>query len=57
MANNVDVKTIEDKSILDAPATLLTADVKTTGTIAGTGSTYVVKHNGALGPGVRCATA
>ena len=27
MANNIEVKTIEDKSILDAPATLLTADV------------------------------
>ena len=31
MANNIDVKTIEDKSILDAPATLLTADVVTAG--------------------------
>ena len=27
MANNIEVKTIEDKTILDAPATLLTADV------------------------------
>jgi hypothetical protein len=49
MANNLDVKTIEDKSILDVPATLLTADARTTGTIAGSGGTYVVKHNGALG--------
>ena len=31
MANNIDVKTIEDKSILDAAATLLTADVTTAG--------------------------
>ena len=29
MANNIEVKTIEDKAILDAPATLLTADVTT----------------------------
>ena len=27
LANNIEVKTIEDKAILDAPATLLTADV------------------------------
>ena len=31
LANNVDIKTIEDKTILDAPATLLTADVTTRG--------------------------
>ena len=31
LANNVEVKTIEDKTILDAPATLLTADVVTAG--------------------------
>ncbi len=48
LANNVDVKTIEDKTILDAPATLLTADVTTAGSVAGTGSVLVVKHNGAL---------
>jgi hypothetical protein len=33
LANNVDVKTIEDKTILDVPATLLTADVTTLGVI------------------------
>ena len=35
LANNVEVKTIEDKTILDAPATLLTADVTTAGRISG----------------------
>lgn len=49
LANNVDVKTIEDKSILDAPATLLTANAKTAGAVKGSGSTLIVKHNGALG--------
>ena len=48
LANNTEIKTIEDKSILDVPATLLTADVTTTGTVNGTGSSLVVKHNGAL---------
>ena len=52
LANNVDVRTIEDKSILDAPATLLTADVVTAGTCPAappaSGSVFVVKHNGAL---------
>jgi hypothetical protein len=48
MANNVDVKTIEDKSILDAAASLLTADVVTAGTISGAGAVTIVKHNGAL---------
>ena len=35
MASNVDIKTIEDKTILDAPATLLTADVVTAGSVSG----------------------
>ena len=48
LANNIEVKTIEDKSILDAPATLLGADVTTAGRIAGTGPITVVKHNGSL---------
>ena len=51
LANNVDVKTIDDKSILDAPAQLLTADVVTPGSVAATsgpGSLLVVKHTGAL---------
>jgi hypothetical protein len=48
MANNIDIKTIEDKSILDAPASLLTADVVSTGSTSGTGAVTIVKHNGAL---------
>jgi hypothetical protein len=55
LANNVEVKTIEDKTILDAPATLLTADVDTAGVIAdgadgvgGAGGVLAVRHNGAL---------
>ncbi|MGE0864551.1 MAG: M14 family zinc carboxypeptidase [Vicinamibacterales bacterium] len=48
LANNIDVKTIEDKSILDAPATLMTTDVTTAGAVAGAGGVTVVKHNGSL---------
>ena len=48
MANNIDIKTIEDKTILDAPATLLTADVVTAGAVTGSGPITVVRHNGAL---------
>lgn len=48
LASNIDVKTIDDKTILDAPAQLLTADVATRGAIAGTGAVYVVKHTGSL---------
>jgi hypothetical protein len=48
MANNIDIKTIEDRGILDAPATLLTSDVTTAGRITGTGATTIVRHNGAL---------
>jgi hypothetical protein len=48
MANNIDVKTIEDKSILDAAATLLNADVVSAGSVAGSGPVTIVKHNGAL---------
>ncbi len=49
LASNVEVKTVDDKAILDAPAQLLTAAVETRGTITGTaGTVYAVKHNGAL---------
>ena len=55
MANNVDVKTIEDKTILDAPATLLKEDVTTlgllldpNGAIGASNATYIVSHNGSL---------
>ena len=53
LASNVEVKTIEDKAILDAPATLLTADVvdgrvnRQRGRRAASG-VLVVRHNGAL---------
>jgi hypothetical protein len=48
MANNIEVKTIEDKTILDAAAQLLTAEVTTAGAVTGTGAVTVVKHNGSL---------
>jgi hypothetical protein len=55
MANNIEVKTIEDKSILEAPATLLNDDVATSGVLldpkgvsAAANAVYAVKHNGAL---------
>ena len=48
MANNIDIKTIEDKSILDAASSLLTTDVMTAGTVTGTGPVTIIKHNGAL---------
>jgi Zinc carboxypeptidase len=50
LANNVEVKTIEDRAILDAPAELLTADAVTKGEVRGAGapSVFVVRHNGAL---------
>ncbi|MEZ5286125.1 MAG: hypothetical protein R2712_15200 [Vicinamibacterales bacterium] len=49
LANNIEITTIADKAILDAPATLLTADVETAGRITGTGgSVLAVRHNGSL---------
>src|SRR4030095_9630569 len=55
MANNIEVKTIEDKTILDAAATLLKEDVTTLGllsdphgAIGASNSVYIVAHNGAL---------
>jgi len=48
LANNIEVKTIEDKTILDAPGERLGADVQTRAAISGSGSTYAVKHTGAL---------
>jgi Zinc carboxypeptidase len=48
-ANNIEVKTIADKSILDARSALLTSDVTTRAQIEGAGgATFVIKHNGAL---------
>jgi hypothetical protein len=48
LASNVTVRSIDDKSILETPATLLTTDVMTRGEVAGTGGTIVVRHNGSL---------
>ena len=48
MANNIEVKAIEDRTILDAPASLLTGDVVTSGAVTGSGNTTIVRHNGAL---------
>jgi len=54
LANNVEVTTIADKSLLDTPANLLTADVVTPGIVHGASpandsSTLIVRQNGALG--------
>lgn len=48
LASNIEVKAIEDKTILDSPAALVSADVQTKGATAGSGSVVAVKHNGAL---------
>ncbi len=48
LANNIDVKTIGDRAILEASGTLLTADVVTAGAVSGTGPVLAVKHNGSL---------
>ncbi len=52
LANQVEVKTIADRAILDAPADLLTADVVTAGSVPSNPEAddlLVVKQNGALG--------
>ncbi|MGH9204615.1 MAG: M14 family zinc carboxypeptidase, partial [Vicinamibacterales bacterium] len=48
LASNIEVKTIDDKAILEAPSQLLTADVETKGTLTGTGKVVAIKHNGSL---------
>ena len=55
LANNIEVKTIDDKAILDAPAALLKEDVTTpgvlldrNGAIGASTSTDIVTHNGSL---------
>jgi hypothetical protein len=49
LASNVDVKTIEDRAVLDAPSELLSADAQTKGTVKGEqGAVTAIKHNGAL---------
>jgi len=48
LMNDTEVKAIEDKSILDAPAELLTADATVPGIVTGQGDVTVVAHNGSL---------
>ena len=55
MANNIEILTIDDKSILEVPSTMLAADVITAGTVTGAngamganGAVLAVKHNGSL---------
>ncbi len=48
LMNHTEVKTIEDKAILDVPAEILSADAKITGAVAGSGSVTAVMHNGSL---------
>jgi hypothetical protein len=55
LANNIEIKPIDDKSILDAPAALLKEDVTTLGllldpqgSIGASNAVYLVKHNGSL---------
>lgn len=50
LANNVDVRTIADKAILELPADLLTADAVTRGTLQGQpdAGMLIVRQNGAL---------
>jgi len=49
LANNVEVKSIDDAAILEAAATLLTEDAATPGTVSGAGGFLAVRQNGALG--------
>jgi hypothetical protein len=49
LASNIEVKTVDDKAILDAPAQLVTSDIVTKGRLEGSGGpSYIVKHNGSL---------
>ena len=42
---NLDVTRITDRKVLNAPANRVNGEVRTTGNINGTGSTYLVNHN------------
>jgi Zinc carboxypeptidase len=62
---NIKLELVTDKSVLDAPMTLLTADAKVPGGVDGSGSTLVIDHttdNALMGfrfknPGVRMQAA
>jgi hypothetical protein len=49
LASNIEVRTIEDAAIFDAPAALVSEDVVTRGMVRGSGGFLAVKHNGGLG--------
>jgi hypothetical protein len=46
LLHNVKAMKVDDKSVLDHPMTLLTADARVPGTITGTGPVVIVDHNG-----------
>ncbi|MGE3275175.1 MAG: M14 family zinc carboxypeptidase [Vicinamibacterales bacterium] len=49
LASNIEVKTVDDKAILEQPASLLTEDVTTPATITGaSGAVWAIRHNGSL---------
>jgi hypothetical protein len=49
LASNIEVKTVDDKAILESPAELLTSDLTTRARVEGSGGpVFVVKHNGSL---------
>ncbi|MBP7571205.1 MAG: hypothetical protein KBA95_14185, partial [Acidobacteria bacterium] len=45
LMRNLAIHRVDDKSILDLPATLLTADVRPEGGISGSGRVLIVEHN------------
>jgi hypothetical protein len=48
LMNDTEVKTVEDKAVLDVQAEPITTDVKIAGRVSGVGSTTAVMHNGSL---------
>ena len=48
LANDLDIRAVDDVAVLTSPAELLTADVVTVGSLQGSGSVVAVKHTGAL---------
>ncbi len=46
LLHNVKAVKVDDKSVLDQPMTLLTADARVPGTITGTGTVVIIDHNG-----------
>ncbi len=48
LANDLEIRAVDDVAVLTSPAELLTADVVTVGSVQGSGSVVAVKHTGAL---------